>query len=227
MCSYQHNHLNVLTLSAFVLILFWFILSLQGGGCGQPPFVTTGLWREKVLGFRENYLWGRELCRVLHSHRFIGMLHSLYITIQCCCKKMIHSVCDVWHSGSGVLWGALQSGLERYSISHESSGHQYPFDQLSDHRKVSPPPWSGRQHEWRYFSMTKAKYFAEWLIDILSVTFVFPLSLVASPDTSVSVFSWQVKSYGQGQPSTFIGVFDINRWYHAQMPDSLRCVCLE
>uniref|UniRef100_A0A8C2CH05 AT hook containing transcription factor 1 n=1 Tax=Cyprinus carpio TaxID=7962 RepID=A0A8C2CH05_CYPCA len=45
---------------------------------------------------------------------------------------------------------------------------------------------------------------------------------VTSPDTSVSVFSWQVKSYGQGQPSTFIGVFDINRWYHAQMPDSLR-----
>ncbi|XP_053093754.1 protein ELYS isoform X2 [Pangasianodon hypophthalmus] len=45
---------------------------------------------------------------------------------------------------------------------------------------------------------------------------------VASPDTSVSVFSWQVKSYGQGQPSTFIGLFDINRWYHAQMPDSLR-----
>ncbi|XP_052002002.1 protein ELYS-like [Xyrauchen texanus] len=45
---------------------------------------------------------------------------------------------------------------------------------------------------------------------------------VASPDTSVSVFSWQVKSYGQGHPSTFIGVFDINRWYHAQMPGSLR-----
>ncbi|KAK0141958.1 Protein ELYS [Merluccius polli] len=36
---------------------------------------------------------------------------------------------------------------------------------------------------------------------------------VASPDTSVSIFSWQVKAYG---------VFDINRWYHAQMPDSLR-----
>ncbi|XP_041837533.1 protein ELYS isoform X2 [Melanotaenia boesemani] len=45
---------------------------------------------------------------------------------------------------------------------------------------------------------------------------------VASPDTSVSMFSWQVKAYGQGTPSTFIGVFDINRWYHAQMPDSLR-----
>ncbi|XP_066532082.1 protein ELYS [Hoplias malabaricus] len=48
------------------------------------------------------------------------------------------------------------------------------------------------------------------------------MSEAASPDTSVSIFTWQVKSYGQGQPSTFIGVFDINRWYHAQMPDSLR-----
>ncbi|KAJ8274797.1 hypothetical protein COCON_G00094220 [Conger conger] len=44
----------------------------------------------------------------------------------------------------------------------------------------------------------------------------------ASPDTSVSIFSWQVKSYGQGRPTTYVGLFDINRWYHAQMPDSLR-----
>ncbi|MGH0136013.1 UNVERIFIED_CONTAM: hypothetical protein FKN15_001725 [Acipenser sinensis] len=44
----------------------------------------------------------------------------------------------------------------------------------------------------------------------------------SSPDTSVAIFSWQVKSYGQGKPSTYLGVFDINRWYHAQMPDSLR-----
>uniref|UniRef100_A0AAV2LNI0 PWWP domain-containing protein n=1 Tax=Knipowitschia caucasica TaxID=637954 RepID=A0AAV2LNI0_KNICA len=45
---------------------------------------------------------------------------------------------------------------------------------------------------------------------------------ISSPDTSVSIFIWQVKAYGQGTPATFIGVFDINRWYHAQMPDSLR-----
>ncbi|KAM6279978.1 protein ELYS isoform 2-T3 [Porphyrio hochstetteri] len=45
---------------------------------------------------------------------------------------------------------------------------------------------------------------------------------VISPDTSVSVFSWQVHTYGQGTPSTYLCVFDINRWYHAQMPDSLR-----
>ncbi|XP_028903078.1 protein ELYS isoform X1 [Ornithorhynchus anatinus] len=45
---------------------------------------------------------------------------------------------------------------------------------------------------------------------------------VLSPDTSVSVFSWQVNTYGQGKPLTYLGLFDINRWYHAQMPDSLR-----
>ncbi|XP_076219901.1 protein ELYS-like isoform X2 [Aptenodytes patagonicus] len=45
---------------------------------------------------------------------------------------------------------------------------------------------------------------------------------VVSPETSVSIFSWQVNTHGQGRPSTYLGVFDINRWYHAQMPDSLR-----
>lgn len=58
------------------------------------------------------------------------------------------------------------------------------------------------------------------LSELLNSLF-FPFS-VASPDTSVSVFSWQVRAYGQGTPSTYVGVFDINRWYHAQMPDSLR-----
>ncbi|XP_057876377.1 protein ELYS-like [Melospiza georgiana] len=41
-----------------------------------------------------------------------------------------------------------------------------------------------------------------------------------SPDTSVSIFSWQVNTYGQEKPSVHLGVFDINRWYHAQMPES-------
>lgn len=118
MCSYQHNHLNVLTLSAFLLILFWCILSLQGGGCRQPPFVTTGLWREKVLGFRKNYLWGTELCRILHSHRFIWMLHSLYINIQCCCKKWF--ILCVMFDTQG-----LEYCEERYS--QELNGTAFPM----------------------------------------------------------------------------------------------------
>ncbi|XP_005374852.1 PREDICTED: protein ELYS isoform X2 [Chinchilla lanigera] len=47
-------------------------------------------------------------------------------------------------------------------------------------------------------------------------------SEAVSPDTSVSVFTWQVNIYGQGKPAIYLGLFDINRWYHAQMPDSLR-----
>ncbi|XP_064296344.1 protein ELYS-like [Phalacrocorax carbo] len=45
---------------------------------------------------------------------------------------------------------------------------------------------------------------------------------VISPDTSVSIFSWQVNTRGQGKPSTYVGVFDFDCWYHAQMPGSLR-----
>ncbi|KAM4042760.1 LOW QUALITY PROTEIN: protein ELYS [Anomaloglossus baeobatrachus] len=45
---------------------------------------------------------------------------------------------------------------------------------------------------------------------------------VTSPDTSVSIFTWQAYTYGQNKPSIYMGVFDINRWYQAQMPDSLR-----
>ncbi|XP_074936662.1 protein ELYS-like [Phalacrocorax aristotelis] len=45
---------------------------------------------------------------------------------------------------------------------------------------------------------------------------------VISPGTSVSVFSWQVNTRGQGKPSTYLGVFDFDCWYQAQMPGSLR-----
>ncbi|XP_064296160.1 protein ELYS-like [Phalacrocorax carbo] len=45
---------------------------------------------------------------------------------------------------------------------------------------------------------------------------------VISPGTSVSIFSWQVNTRGQGKPSTYLGVFDFDCWYQAQMPGSLR-----
>jgi len=58
-------------------------------------------------------------------------------------------------------------------------------------------------------------YFLPLRTNVLSFT-------VISPETSVSVFSWQVNMDGQGKPPTYLGVFDINRWCHAQMPESLR-----
>ncbi|XP_069708674.1 protein ELYS-like [Phaenicophaeus curvirostris] len=45
---------------------------------------------------------------------------------------------------------------------------------------------------------------------------------VPSPYTSISIFCWQVTTYGQEKPSTYLGVFDINCWYDAEMPDSIR-----
>ncbi|XP_069707462.1 protein ELYS-like [Phaenicophaeus curvirostris] len=45
---------------------------------------------------------------------------------------------------------------------------------------------------------------------------------VPSPYTSISIFCWQVTTYGQEKPSTYLGLFDINCWCDAEMPDSIR-----
>lgn len=142
-------------------------LSLQWGGCGQSSFITTGLWREEVLGFRKNYLWGTVPCRILFE-----CYKSLYLYVLA--KK--DSFWMWWLLGSGVLRGTLQSGLERYIISSKSSGHQYSSDQLSDHREVSSPSWPWRQHEWRYLHVKSRILCRDWLTDItFSLTFNFIL----------------------------------------------------
>ncbi|XP_041794919.1 protein ELYS isoform X2 [Chelmon rostratus] len=99
-----------------------------------------------------------------------------------------------------ILYEGLEYCEERYS--QELSGTAFPLRaQATNTRLLSCQTIEKfRPHPDREDSMNEA----------------------ASPDTSVSIFSWQVKAYGQGTPSTYIGVFDINRWYHAQMPDSLR-----
>uniref|UniRef100_A0A3B4YQT6 AT hook containing transcription factor 1 n=1 Tax=Seriola lalandi dorsalis TaxID=1841481 RepID=A0A3B4YQT6_SERLL len=103
-------------------------------------------------------------------------------------------------SSGKILYEGLEYCEERYS--QELSGTTFPFRaQTTNTRLLSCQTIEKfRPHPDRDDSMNE----------------------VASPDTSVSIFSWQVKAYGQGNPSTYIGVFDINRWYHAQMPDSLR-----
>ncbi|XP_053918337.1 protein ELYS-like [Cuculus canorus] len=45
---------------------------------------------------------------------------------------------------------------------------------------------------------------------------------VTSPYTSISIFCWQVNTHGQEKTAAYLGVFDINRWYDAEMPDSIR-----
>lgn len=86
MCCYQNNR----ALSGLVLIYCGVFLSLQWGGCSQPPFITTGFWGEKVLGFRENYLWGTELFRILHSQIYLNV--TIFVSILCSCKIFIQCV---------------------------------------------------------------------------------------------------------------------------------------
>ncbi|XP_012935515.1 protein ELYS [Aplysia californica] len=44
-----------------------------------------------------------------------------------------------------------------------------------------------------------------------------------SNDLSLSVFVWRSESKQQKRISHWMCVFDLNRWYHAQMPHSIRC----
>nr|XP_033792222.1 protein ELYS isoform X2 [Geotrypetes seraphini] len=109
--------------------------------------------------------------------------------------------CDRKCSASGqILYEGLEYCEERYSLDL-TCGNFSLRGQTSNTKLLSfQTVEKFRSHGERDESMTEA----------------------TSPDTSVSVFCWQVNTYGQGKPSTYLGVFDINRWYHAQMPDSLR-----
>ncbi|XP_077998282.1 protein ELYS-like [Glandiceps talaboti] len=47
--------------------------------------------------------------------------------------------------------------------------------------------------------------------------------VVNRTDLSQALFAWEAPSAGQGsQTSCFLALFDLNRWYHAQMPVSVR-----
>uniref|UniRef100_A0A8C4R0T9 ELYS beta-propeller domain-containing protein n=1 Tax=Eptatretus burgeri TaxID=7764 RepID=A0A8C4R0T9_EPTBU len=43
----------------------------------------------------------------------------------------------------------------------------------------------------------------------------------SSPNTSVVIFVWETAKNHTSQPTITLGLFDINRWYHAQMPTHL------
>ena len=41
-------------------------------------------------------------------------------------------------------------------------------------------------------------------------------------DLSLCVFVWEATSESGNQKKVYLAVFDINRWYHAQMPHAVR-----
>ena len=45
----------------------------------------------------------------------------------------------------------------------------------------------------------------------------------SGPDLSLCVFAWEAQTpNNNAQSVTHLGIFDLNRWYHAQMPGSVR-----
>ena len=53
-----------------------------------------------------------------------------------------------------------------------------------------------------------------------TVITLFGITGLHGPDLSLSVFVWEC-SDGAKQTS-HMGIFDMNRWYHAQMPATVR-----
>lgn len=110
---------------------------LQWGWCSQPPSTAAGVRGEEVFSIRENHLWGT---MTLPSNL------PAYGPPGGALTDVLISVCAI---GSGVLWGALQSGSEWGGVSSQSSGHTHSPAQLPGHREVPPSSWQRGQRKWR------------------------------------------------------------------------------
>ncbi|XP_076833686.1 protein ELYS isoform X2 [Brachyhypopomus gauderio] len=182
-----------------------------------------------AVGFSDGYLqlWNmKTLKKEYHSQLEGGRVPVYAFTFQependprnCCYLWAVQSAQD--HEGDVVSLHLLQLAFgERKCLASGKilyEGLEYCEERYSQDLSASAFPLRAHATNTRLLSCRTIEKYRQHPDREDSV------NEVASPDTSVAIFSWQVKSYGQGHPSTFIGVFDINRWYHAQMPDSLR-----
>ncbi|KAL4623864.1 protein ELYS [Arapaima gigas] len=182
-----------------------------------------------AVGFSDGYLqlWNmKTLKKEYHSQLEGGRVPVYAFTFQependprnCCYLWAVQSTQD--HEGDVVSLHLLQLAFgERKCLASGKilyEGLEYCEERYSQDLNVTALPHRAQATSTRLLACQTIEKFRHHPDRDDS------LNEVASPDTSVSIFSWQVKSYGQGKPSTYIGVFDINRWYHAQMPDSLR-----
>ncbi|KAM6127979.1 LOW QUALITY PROTEIN: protein ELYS-like [Pterocles gutturalis] len=182
-----------------------------------------------VVGFSDGYLslWNmKTLEREHHSQLAGGRVPVCAVTFQepandprnCCYLWAVQSTQE--SEGDVVSLRLLQLAFgERKRLPSGQvmyEGLEYCDERYSLDLTGGICPWRGKSSTAKFFSCQTIEKFANPLDREDNINGVI------SPDTSVSIFSWQVNTYGQGKPSTYLGVFDINRWYHAQMPDSLR-----
>ncbi|XP_042652053.1 protein ELYS-like [Tyto alba] len=182
-----------------------------------------------VVGFSDGYLslWNmKTLKREDHSQLAGGRIPVYAVTFQepekdprnCCYLWAVQSTQE--SEGDAVSLHLLQllfherKRLASGQVMYE--GLEYCDERFSLDLTCGVFPWRGPTGNTKFLSCQTVEKFPKPVDGEDSV------NEVISPETSVSVFSWQVNTYGEGKPSTYLGVFDINRWYHAQMPDSLR-----
>ncbi|XP_053931825.1 protein ELYS-like [Cuculus canorus] len=77
-------------------------------------------------------------------------------------------------------------------------------------------PWAGQNSSMKLLGCQTIESFSDDVDEDNSI------NRVMSPFISVSIFSWQVCTSGQKNPSTYLSVFDINGWLDAEMPAMLR-----
>ncbi|XP_035748123.1 protein ELYS isoform X1 [Egretta garzetta] len=181
-----------------------------------------------VVGFSDGYLslWNmKTLKREHHSQLEGGRVPVYAVTFQependprnCCYLWAVQSTQE--SEGDVVSLHLLQLafGDRKRSASGQVlyEGLEYCYERYSLDLTGGVFPLRGQASSTKLLSCQTVEKFRNHIDEEDSI------NEVPSPDTSVSIFSWQVNTYGQGKPSTYLGVFDINRWYHAQMPDSL------
>uniref|UniRef100_A0A8C7FXE1 AT hook containing transcription factor 1 n=1 Tax=Oncorhynchus kisutch TaxID=8019 RepID=A0A8C7FXE1_ONCKI len=198
-------------------------------GTGATALQYIPRTNQLAVGFSDGYLqlWNmKTLKKEYHSQLEGGRVPVYAFTFQependprnCCYLWAIQSAQD--HEGDVVSLHLLQLAFsERKCLASGKilyEGLEYCEERYSQELSSTAFPLRAQATNTRLLSCQTIEKFRHHPDRDDS------MNEVASPDTSVSIFSWQVKAYGQGNPSTYIGVFDINRWYHAQMPDSLR-----
>uniref|UniRef100_A0A673ZNK1 AT-hook containing transcription factor 1 n=1 Tax=Salmo trutta TaxID=8032 RepID=A0A673ZNK1_SALTR len=198
-------------------------------GTGATALQYIPRTNQLAVGFSDGYLqlWNmKTLKKEYHSQLEGGRVPVYAFTFQependprnCCYLWAVQSAQD--HEGDGVSLHLLQLAFsERKCLASGKifyEGLEYCEERYSQELSSTAFPRRAQATNTRLLSCQTIEKFRHHPDRDES------MNEVASPDTSVSIFSWQVKTYGQGNPSTYIGVFDINRWYHAQMPDSLR-----
>ncbi|XP_011607981.2 protein ELYS isoform X2 [Takifugu rubripes] len=201
----------------------------SGGGVGVTALQYIPRTNQLAVGFSDGYLqlWNlKTLKKEYHSQLEGGRVPVYAFTFQependprnCCYLWAIQSAQEL--EGDMVSLHLLQLAFSERKCSASGKilyeGLEYCEERYSQELSSSVFPLRAQATNTRLLSCQTIEKFRPHPDRDDS------MNEVASPDTSVSVFSWQVKAYGQGTLSTYIGVFDINRWYHAQMPDSLR-----